>query len=157
MHAYVDAARIHEVLGDYGRAASLWRRGLTVRTGDRGAEAHARRLELLDGLDRAAAQGPEDAGALLEIGALHRQGGEPEKAGASFQRAVAADPARAAAWLGLAGAYADAGRYRDAVDALERGLEQRPSPDEARAMRHELALLQARLERGAAGGPESID
>ena len=27
MHAYVDAARIHEALGDYGRAASLWRRG----------------------------------------------------------------------------------------------------------------------------------
>jgi tetratricopeptide (TPR) repeat protein len=114
--------------------------------GDRGAEAHARRLELLDRLDRPGSGGQDAAGALLEIGTLYRQGGETEKAVAFFLRATAANPARPAAWLGLAGACSDAARYPDAVDALERGLERQPGPQDARAMRTELGLLKTRLE-----------
>jgi tetratricopeptide (TPR) repeat protein len=156
MHAYVDAARIHEALGDYGRAASLWRRGLTVKTGDRGAEAHARRLELLDRLEGQGTEEPEHAEGLVEIGALYRQAGETEQAAAFFRRALAIDPDRPTAWLGLAAAYADAGRYPGAVEALERGLEQGPNPAEARVMRSELALLQTRLERAPGSRVASV-
>ena len=139
MHAYVDAARVYEAMGEYGRAAELWRRGLAVRAGDRGAEAHARRLDLLQELEDAG--GTASAASLAEIGVLHREGGDVERAIEFLRRAVEADPARTATWLDLGAALAAAGRYPESVEALEQGLTREPPPEEAQVMAEQVERL----------------
>ena len=145
MHAYADAARIHEALGDYGRAASLWRRGLEVAPGDRGAERERLRLELLA---RLAGEGPaavRDAEALAEAGRLYGASGETEKAMELLRRAVAADPGRAEAWRDLAASCVDAGRYPEAIQALQEALRHSPAPPDVDAMREALDRLKERV------------
>jgi tetratricopeptide (TPR) repeat protein len=144
MHAYVDAARIYEALGQYGRAASLWRRGLKVMAGDRGAEDHTRRLELLQGLEDGAAGG--SATTLAEIGVLYRRGGEVEKAITLFRRALEAEPGLTATWFDLAAACVASGRYPEAIEALDQGLAAGPDPETAGAMAERLRQLRRLVE-----------
>jgi tetratricopeptide (TPR) repeat protein len=144
MHAYADAARIYEALGGYDRAASLWREGLQVMAGDRGAEDHARRLELLHGLETGAGAG--DAVTLAEIGVLYRRGGEVEKAIAFFRRALEAEPGLTATWFDLAAACVASGRYPEAIGALDQGLAGTPEPETAGAMAERLGQLRRLVE-----------
>jgi spermidine synthase len=149
MHAYADAARIHEALGQYARAAELWRRGLEAMPGDRAAENERRRLELLARLDGEGPGADRDAAALAEAGRLHGVGGETESAIELLRRAVAAQPGRAEAWRDLAAACVDAGRYPEAIQALEHALGPSPAPPDAEATRQTLARLKQLV--GASG------
>lgn len=146
MHAYADAARIHEALGHPDRAAALWRRGLAVAPGDAGAENEARRLELLAGVGR----GDETADTLAEIGHRYRVSGEVERAIAFLERAAKAGPDRAATWVDLAGACVDAGRYPEAVSALERAVA--TAGPEATALRDRLRRLKQAVGDGRTAG-----
>ena len=153
MHAYADAARIHEVLGDHARAAALWRRGLDVVPGDQGAADNARRLDLLASLEPAGAGTDATADALHEVARLYAAGGEIEKAIEFFRRALRVHPAPARTWMDLAAALADEGRYPEAIEALEKGLARQPVPEEEGAIRLRLSRLRALVDAVDGSGP----
>jgi tetratricopeptide (TPR) repeat protein len=137
LHAYADAARIYELLGEYGRAASLWRRGLEVVPGNRAAENNVRRLELL-----AETGGPEE---LVEIGQLFQFNGETDTAVEFFSRAADADPAGFDSWAHLAAGYDQVGRYHEAALAYERALELQPDGAGARVIQERLGRIESML------------
>jgi spermidine synthase len=134
LHAYADAARIYELLGEFGRAASFWRRGLEVVPGNRAAENNVRRLELL-----AATGGPEE---LLEIGQLFRFNGETDTAIEFFSRAVETDPTVFDSQAHLAAGYDEIGRYHEAALAYERALDLQPDGAGARVIQERLQRLE---------------
>jgi len=139
-HVYAAAASIYEALGEYGRAATVWRKALVADPADRNAEDHARRLELLQMLE----DGGPDAGSVeswVEIGRLYRRDGEVADATAYFQKALRADPRNAQTRSDLVGAHVAAGRYGRAIETLEDGLALQPDPRDASAMTERLRTL----------------
>ncbi len=139
LHAYADAARIREILGEIGEAASLWRRAQQRAPESRIAESNSRRLDLLDRMKKENWVGEKRGQALMEIATLYRLNGEIEAAAESLRRAVEELPDHSPAWVNLGASYIDAGMYPEAVAALQRALELQPPGEEARA-------IQARLE-----------
>jgi tetratricopeptide (TPR) repeat protein len=140
VHVYADAARIYEVLGEYGPAASVWQKALALDPDDRRAGDHVRRLELLQLLEES---GPDagSAGGWIEIGRLYRRDGEVADATEYFRRAVRADPRNTQARSDLVGAHLAAGRYPQAIETLEEGLALQPDPRDAAAMTERLRRL----------------
>lgn len=106
------------------------------------AEADALAREAL------AVLGGTDAESSFVLGNGALAGGRWDEAAQAFRAAVAADPARADAWLNLADAERRAGRPDAALEALERTL----ALDEAQGQAHSLRalLLDARGESEAA-------
>jgi tetratricopeptide (TPR) repeat protein len=137
LHAYADAARIYELLGEYDRAAALWRRGLEVVPGNRTAENNVRRLELLKEIG-----GTEE---LIEIGQLYRFNGETDTAVEFFSRAVDADPADFDSWAHLAAGYDEVGRYHEAALAYGRALELQPDGAAARVIQERWGRIESLL------------
>jgi len=130
-HAYAEAALIHELLGEYLEAASIWRRGLDAVPGDQVATNNVRRLELLDQVEKGQLPASRKAQSLTEIGTLYRLNGEIEMAIRFFEKSLAEDPDHLSAWVNLASNLVDAGRFEDALSAYQRVREL--EPDEQRA------------------------
>lgn len=129
LHAYVDAARIREILGEIGEAASLWRRAQQRAPESRIAANNIRRLELIDLMGKESWDGEPRAQALTEIGALYRRDGDIEAAAESFREALQGLPEYTLAWINLGISYGGMGMYPEAVAALERALELQPDPE----------------------------
>jgi len=148
-HAYADAAGAYEALGRYAAAATLWQRGLELAPGNAVATSNARRLALL--LQVAEAGKDSAAADLVELAGLERQRGDLLRAIELLERVAASAPNRGGLSAELAAAYADAGKYPDAIEALEQSLARRPSDPEA--LKSRLARLQG-LVTGSTPRPE---
>ena len=80
---------------------------------------------------------PEDAPTRIYLGQLYLQGGELDKAKASFEKAKENKDARAAALAGLGKTALAAGQYKEAAEDLEEALKLWPN---ASQLRHPLAM-----------------
>ena len=141
LHAYRDATRVCEILGDHQRAAANARRGLAASPGHPGLTLTLRRLDLLQMIE-GDDSGPDRGGkALLELGALQLQSGDAEGAHESFQRALEEGPAGSRSWIGLASAQEEIGHYEAAIDSLERALAADPMAELEPLARQRLAML----------------
>lgn len=158
LHAYADAARIREILGEIGEAASLWRQARQRAPESRIAESNNRRLDLLDRMQKESWAGEKRARALMEIATLYRLDGELEAATESLREAVAELPDHSVAWVNLGTVYVEAGMYPEAVAALERALELQPNGEGAEAIKERLEELRPYLEddqSSISGAPSS--
>jgi tetratricopeptide (TPR) repeat protein len=88
---------------------------------DLGREAKA-----IDGYEAVLERAPKHAEAANNLGAIHRERGEPAAAAFAFRRAVAARPAYPEALCNLGNAMADAGWAADAVPVLAAAADARP-------------------------------
>jgi tetratricopeptide (TPR) repeat protein len=145
-HAYHDAATLYEILGDYERAAALWRRSPRPSPDDRAAERHARRLELLAEVSRGGLPAGDEARALSEIGILYRIGGEIERAAEFTERSLDKDPSQVVVWVALAEILLEAGNYEKALDSATRALQLKPDHPGAAEIIEQLGLV------GVSGG-----
>ncbi|MBD3337163.1 MAG: tetratricopeptide repeat protein, partial [Candidatus Eisenbacteria bacterium] len=126
LHAYIDAATLYEVLGDYGRAARLWSEASQLNPDLQIAQRHIARLEVLGKLEHGTSPSRDRASLLTEAGRHWRATGEPEQALVYLRKAVALAPDDPEAWEALADAATDAGLYEEAMDAAAKGLELHP-------------------------------
>ncbi len=152
LHAYADAARIREILGEIGEAASLWRQAQQRAPESRIAANNSRRLDLLHRVEVEGWEGEQRAQALTEVGLLYRRDGDFESAAESLREALEELPDRAASWANLAAIYGDVGMYPEAVAAMERAIELQPHAEN-------VPLLRAQLEefRGYLGVRQGSD
>ena len=104
---------------------------------------------------------PDDAPTRIYLGQLYLQGGELDKAKASFEKAKANKDARAAALAGLGKTALAAAQYKEAAENLEEALKLWPNASRLRqplAMAYrglgDTAKAQANLARHVAKGPE---
>jgi tetratricopeptide (TPR) repeat protein len=141
MHAYQDLALVYEILADYGRAASTWRRGLAVSPDNPAAEVAVKRLELLETLHKGGLDPERESGIFEDIGGLHLMAGEFERALEYFQRATGKTYADVEILLGMASAFTGAGQYDRAVGAYERALALGPESDRAATINRRLATV----------------
>jgi len=154
MHAYADAARVREAMGEYGAAARLWRQGLEKSPGDPGAALHARRLERLGAL--AAPGGVEDASVLEETARLCAATGRTEAAVGFFRRALDAGADSARTRLAFAEALVRQGRYPDAIETLEGAVGRESPPGEEAAIRERLEKLRDLVRAAPDGGAAAV-
>jgi len=139
LHAYVDAGRIYEILGDYDAAVGVLQRGLGESPDGEKMAIILSRVSLLRDLENG--EVPQTAGALIEAGSLYRRSGEHEKAIEVLVRATEVEPANRQAWLSLASVYDETGRYERTVVALERALELGLTPTQAQQVTQRLGEL----------------
>jgi serine/threonine-protein kinase len=107
--------------------------------------AVGRWLEAIAVLEGAAAREPKDFRPPLEAGKIYRSQGKAEDAANAFEKAANIVPMRSWAWVGLAAARLDQGRFADAGAATKRLLELPAGPAERRAWQRQLDLCDALL------------
>lgn len=140
MHAYADAANIYEHLGEYGKAADLWRAGLEVTPGNQLAVNNLRRLGLLIELERKPAS-QRRAQIYNDLGVLYWSNRHMERAIDCFEKALKDDPNFAMTYANLAANYIDTGKYPEAIQALEKALSLDPQINFAEKMKERLEWL----------------
>ena len=133
--------RVRAVRIEAARAVSPLRAELHMRY--EAAFAAAER-ELIDSLV-AIEERPE---ALVNLGNLHTEAGNPDRSEAAFQRAIALQPADPAARVNLADLYRRLGRDADAEALLREGIATDPG---SAALRHALGLLLVRRQQPEEG------
>ncbi|HEX2567821.1 MAG TPA: tetratricopeptide repeat protein [Burkholderiales bacterium] len=98
-------------------------------------------------------------GALLRysLGLQYAKSGDYEKATLHFSEAVARNPLYSAAWKGLAGALADAGRRDEALQAYRSGVAAAQKAGDKQAEK-EMRVFLRRLEKAAqpSGGTNPV-
>jgi spermidine synthase len=141
MHAYADAATIYEYLKRYGKAAELWRRGLQVSPNNEIAENNIRRLELLEELYYKNPPDYKRVELQNEIGVMYWRNGEVERALNYFHQVLKEKPDHVMAWANLGANYIEAGKYREAIQALERALQLNPNLQYRQQMQERLQWL----------------
>ncbi len=156
LHAYLDAARIHEHLGDPARATDILQRGMDVSPGNASLRAALRRTELRRDLESGGVPETGRVRVLLEIGQLYGQAGEAERAIELFRRALEVEPSSAPAWASLAVAYDQTGRYELALGAFERALNLDLPAESADRLRRRLAEIRQLVEEQPAMSWESL-
>jgi tetratricopeptide (TPR) repeat protein len=143
MHAYADAATIYEHLKRYGKAAELWRRGLEVSPNNEIAENNIRRLKLLEELNYKNPPDYKRIEMLNEIGVLYWRNGEIERAIRYFRQVLKEKPDHVMAWANLGANYMEAGKYPEAIQAIERALQLDPNLQYRQQMQERLQWLRS--------------
>jgi serine/threonine-protein kinase len=96
-------------------------------------------------LESVAAREPKDFRFPLEAGKIYRSQGKTEDAANAFDKAANILPMRSWAWVGLAAARLDQGRFADAAAATKRLLELPAGLVDRRAWQRQLDLCEALL------------
>jgi spermidine synthase len=147
MHAYADAATIYEYLKQYGKAADLWRQGLRVAPGNQMAINNVGRLMLLEELQYRNPSAQRRVYLYNEIGVLYWKNGEIERAIRYFKKAIKEKPDHALAWANLGANYIEAGKYQEALYAIEYALKLNPNIEFGKQMKKRLQWLQEILNK----------
>ena len=153
MHAYADLATLYELLGDYERAASTWRRAVEASQRGVATDAAIKRLELLAGLQEGGMDARRESDALEEIGAILHFGGEFERALDYFRQAAERTPDDGELWQRTAGSHVGAGDYDSAIAAYEQALALTQDPARVAQIRKRLTEVRALMT--SPGGPGS--
>lgn len=135
LHAYVDAATIYEVLGNRPKALALWRGASKIAPDWSSATLNARRIELLEAVERPGLSPQEKARMSNEICMSERTLGDIEKAVEAMRSAVQAAPDQPALWENLAEVLIDAGLYEEAMAAADRAIAIQPGSARALTIR----------------------
>ncbi len=131
MSTYSDAAMIYEILGEYGRAAAVIEKGLSLVPGFKVAERHMERLKLLDDVHADRVPEEKKIQVYFRIAALFRQTGGLEKAKRYLRKAIELDGSIADLWEKLGICLMETGEYPQAKEAFEQALRLRPNLPEA--------------------------
>ncbi|MCU0287262.1 MAG: fused MFS/spermidine synthase [Acidobacteria bacterium] len=126
MHAYSDAAAIYEALGDYKRAASLWEMGLKIAPNNEKAVININRLTMLDKFKTQNLPIAEQLETFNNIGFLFWGNKDFEIAEMYFKKLLDIDSQQPMVWANLGAAYNDSGKYKEAVQVMEKVLAMRP-------------------------------
>jgi len=126
MHAYADAATIYELLKQYGKAADLWEKGLKVAPGNELAMNNINRLKRLEELNYKNPPSYKIPELYNEIGVLYWKNGQIEMAIDYFKKALKEKPDHVMAWANLGANYIEAGKYPEAIHAIEQALKLNP-------------------------------
>ena len=114
-------------------------------------------LPIIQNLEKMLVSGKDSALLRFSLGNEYLKLGEPEKAAAHLQRAVALDPGYSAAWKMLGKALVAAERQEEALDAYRQGIAVAESKGDKQAAK-EMTVFARRIEkhlRAATDGPES--
>lgn len=130
-----------EALESFDRALAI-ESGFTAAAGQRALALAAlgRREEALGGVERLAAGGADAPSVSLWKGRVHERLGDAAGAADAFREYTRAQPTRPQGWQGLGHALVELGRYREALEALDRALvldprDERAEQDRNRARR----------------------
>ena len=145
MHAYSDAAIIYEALGQYGKAASLWRRGLGVSANNPMAANNIKRLELLDRLETGNPYANEKMEICNQLGVLNWLNRDFDVAIGYFKKVLEINPQHARALANLGANSLEVGKYEDALQYLERALQLKPDMQYADTIKQRLKWLRTVL------------
>ena len=165
---FMAAARRHRLDRQWGPALEAFNRAalklMEIRSGQpayRSAEVHRRLQECRDAIEEAREESaraqydelsadlearleknPDDADALVSLGAIRRRRGDARGAIDCFRKAVGLKPDKAEGWHLLGAASASAGDLRTAELCLRKAVERAPS---AAQVRYDLGLVQREL------------
>jgi tetratricopeptide (TPR) repeat protein len=150
LHAYADAATIHELLGEHQRASFLWRELAQRAPGLRGPSLHADRAEILSQMAIQEAPPEQTSARLSAVAESYLATGDIERAIDYQSQALKAGPNRAEVWLQMSRSLSEAGRYREAVAAIDRAIELAPGLSAATVMKEELnRMMRSDSNQGA--------
>lgn len=145
MHAYSDAAIIYEALGQYSKAASLWRQGLGVSANNPIATNNIKRLDLLDRLETRNPYANEKMEIYNQLGVLNWLNRDFDVAIDYFKKVLEINPQHAQALSNLGANFLEAGKYEDALQYLERALQLKPDMQYADSIKQRLKWLRTVL------------
>lgn len=145
MHAYSDAAIIYEALGQYGKAASLWRQGLEVSANNPRAANNIKRLELLDRLENGNPYANEKMEIYNQLGVLNWMSRDFDVAIDYFEKVLEINPQHVRALANLGANSLEVGKYEDALLYLERALRLKPDMQYADRIKQRLQKLRTIL------------
>lgn len=155
LHAYVDAATLHEILGRHDKAMELWRGAARVRPEWPVPPLQVERLEALMRLESGRLEERERSELLARVGErLHTLGYRDEAVG-YLERAIEAGAAGAPLWARLARALSDVGRYPEAEEAAERALALDPGLEAAARIREHAGRMVATSAEAPTGDGQS--
>ncbi|UCH98219.1 MAG: fused MFS/spermidine synthase [Candidatus Aminicenantes bacterium] len=147
MHAYSDAAVIYESLGQYSKAASLWKRGLKISPRYQKAIDNINRLELLHVLSWNKNLSQQNKIEIYNnIGVLYWKNQEFDMAVKYFKRALQLNPRHVDSLANLGANYIETGKYNDAISVLEQALKLHPNFQYAAPIKSRLQWLRGAVE-----------
>jgi spermidine synthase len=145
MHAYSDAAIIYEALGQYSKAASLWRQGLGVSANNPMAANNIKRLTLLERLKTRNPYANEKMEIYNQLGVLNWLNRDFDVAIGYFKKVLEINPQHAQALANLGANSLEVGKYEDALQYLERALQLKPDMQYADTIKKRLKWLRTVL------------
>ena len=143
-HKYAEAAMLHEALGRFDKAVSLWRKSREASADARDAQdaqENIERLGHLIHLGRRGLSAGERLDVYLALGNLHWKRQEYELATEYYERILDADPRHAVALSNLGMCCVMTGRYQEAIRRIEQSLEHDPQQRYAAEKRQRLRWL----------------
>ena len=126
LHAYIDAAMLYEILGDFEHSAELWGKAYQVRSDMTAYMFQQERLKTRAMLAKGMITGNEKAALLRKLGKLYSDVNKPEQGLEYLYEAVALDSMYVDGWMEIAGTAFKAGMYNEASDAVDKAIEIQP-------------------------------
>ncbi|HLP57363.1 MAG TPA: fused MFS/spermidine synthase, partial [Candidatus Deferrimicrobium sp.] len=157
MHAYSDAALIYEALGQYGKAASLWEMGLKVTPGNEKAIININRLNMLEKFKSGNLPIAEQMETFNNIGFLYWGNKDFEIAEMYFKKLLEMDDRQPMVWANLGAAYNDVGKYKEAINVLEKVLIMKPDLNFREQIVSRLNFLRPIVDKSGKQAPAPVN